>query len=69
MKTIPELKEIIVDLEVRLARANIPQGNCPYAYYPIIEQEFDCNDISCSKCKIMFFDKYKNKIRRMVEKM
>lgn len=69
MKTIEELKEIIVDLKVSLAKANIPYGNCPYAYYHNIEQEFDCGDIGCDQCRRMFFDKYENKVRETVEKL
>ena len=40
--TIEELKEMIVDLKMDLVRANIPSGNCPYAYY---HRDLDLADI------------------------
>jgi hypothetical protein len=58
--TIDELKEIIVDLKVSLAKANVPQGNCPYAYYNINKNNRpNCNDVSCKYCTIDFWTEYK----------
>lgn len=55
MATIEELKEIIIELKVDLAKAKVPNGHCPYAYYPNIKQEGDCDD--CNKCQRDFFSK------------
>ena len=50
MATVEELKEIIIDLTVSLGKAYIPQGHCPYAYYPGVKGE--CReDGDCSVCK------------------
>ena len=68
MATVKELKEIIIELKMDLVKANIPYGNCPYAYYPGIEGECSA-DISCTKCKQEFFEKYENKIRAIVEQL
>lgn len=67
MATVEELKEIIIDLKLSLAKANIPQGHCPYAYYSNIEQEGDCDD--CNKCKRQFFEKYEDKVRKAVAEL
>lgn len=69
MKTIQELKEIIVDLKVSLAKANIPYGHCPYAYYPGIEQNFECGDIGCDQCRRLFFTTYEKLTKESVEKL
>lgn len=66
-KKIEELKEIIVDLKIQLAKERIPYGHCPYCYYLDIPQEGDCDD--CDKCKWEFFKKYEDKIRKDVEKL
>ena len=39
--TVKELKDIIVDLKMDLVKANIPSGNCPYAYYPVSYTHLD----------------------------
>lgn len=68
MATVEELKEIIIELKVDLAKAHIPYSNCPYAYYSGIEGE--CReDGDCNKCKQDFFEKYENQVRKMVEKL
>lgn len=67
MATVEELKEMIVELKVDLAKASVPNGHCPYAYYPGIKQDGDCDD--CNKCKREFFEKYENIVRARVEKL
>ena len=67
MATVEELKEMIIELKVDLAKAQIPQGHCPYAYYPGIEGGCVA-DIDCGRCKREFFEKYENKVRVVVEK-
>lgn len=65
MATIEELKEIIVDLKVSLGKANVPRGNCPYAYYPGIEGE--CReDSDCDKCEREFWQKYRTHMENWV---
>jgi hypothetical protein len=65
MATIEQLKEIIIELKVDAARARVPYGHCPYAYYTCIENEEDCDD--CNKCMRNFFEKYESLIRQEVE--
>lgn len=48
--TIEELKEMIVDLKVELFKTQVPDSNCPYAYYNY-DKNADCGDISCFQCK------------------
>ena len=67
MATVEELKEMIIELNVDLAKAHIPYGHCPYAYYSGVEQDGDCDD--CDKCKREFFEKYENIIRAKIEKL
>lgn len=67
MATVEELKEIIVELKVDLAKASVPNGHCPYAYYPGMKHDSDCDD--CNKCKREFFQKYENIVRAKVEKL
>lgn len=58
MKTNEQLKEIILELRIKLIKANIPDGHCPYAYYNQFENPLnDCDD--CYKCKEVFLDKWK----------
>lgn len=54
--TVKELKDIIVDLKMDLVKANIPIGNCPYAYYHRENPIEDCNSVSCGECKRIFLD-------------
>ena len=70
MAKISELKEMIVDLKLDLIRANIPQGNCPYAYYqPTTKRDIDCNEIGCNECKRIFMEDMKRDIRKVVRKL
>ncbi len=64
MATIEQLKERIIELKVEVARATVPQGHCPYAYYTCIPKEENCDN--CAECK--FFEKYESKVRQEVEK-
>lgn len=65
MDKISELKEIIIKLKVELAKAMVPYGNCPYAYFPGINGE--CEDVDCNICKQNFWDKYKEQVREQVK--
>ena len=69
MASIKELKEMIVDLRVDLVRANIPKGNCPYAYYDKENPISSCNDVSCSECKEIFFNGIKIDIEKEVAQL
>lgn len=62
MASIVELKNIIVDLKVELAKSRIPHGHCPYAYYSI---ERDGNE-GCDNC-VECEREFSNKIREMYE--
>ena len=66
MASIEELKEIIVDLKMDLIRGSIPSGNCPYAYYNRENPIDSCNDVSCSRCKEIFFDGIRSDIKEEV---
>lgn len=68
MATIEQLKEIIIELKVDVARARVPYGHCPYAYFTCVETEEECGDCDCTECKCKFFEKYKSIIRQEVEK-
>lgn len=58
MKTTEQLKEIILELRIKLIKANIPKGHCAYAYYNQFENPLgNCDD--CSKCKEVFLDKWR----------
>ena len=67
--TIEELKEMIVDLRMSLVGANIPGGNCPYAYYHRDNPISNCNDISCNKCKEIFLDGMRKDIEKEVAEL
>lgn len=68
MASVNELKEMIIDLRMNLVRANIPSGNCPYAYYrTTTEREGDCED--CDKCSAQFFKDMEYDIRLEVEEL
>ena len=67
MATVEELKEMMIELKVDLAKANVPYGHCPYAYYPGMKQHGDCDD--CNKCKREFYQEYENIVRAKVEKL
>lgn len=66
-----ELKEMIVELKMDFIRANIPYGNCPYAYYSTSKQtdRENCNDISCSKCRAKFMADMREDIVKEVEQL
>jgi hypothetical protein len=68
MATVEELKEIIIELKVDLAKARVPYGNCPYAYYPGINGE--CReDGDCSVCKQEFWQRYRAEVEIWAEKL
>ena len=74
MAKISELKEIIIELEMDLIKANIPQGHCPYAYFTINnknKKDIDCNayDWDCDKCNNDFYVEYEKEIRKRVKKL
>lgn len=70
MATISELKEIIVDLKMRLVKNIIPYGNCPYAYYLTKEREnIQCGTIGCYECENNFYDKMKKIIEQEVAEL
>lgn len=68
MASVEELKKMIIDLRMDLVRANIPRGNCPYAYYSTSKQKDreNCDDISCSECERKFLIDKKNDIREEI---
>lgn len=58
MKTSEQLKEIILELRLKIIKLNVPQGHCPYAYYgEFVNPLGDCGD--CYKCKEVFMNKWK----------
>lgn len=65
--TVKELKDIIVDLKMDLVKANIPSGNCPYAYYHRENPIEDCNSVSCEECKRIFLDVMRKDIEEEVQ--
>ena len=70
MAKISELKEMIIDLRLDLIRANISQGNCPYAYYqPTTKRDTDCNKIGCNECKRIFMEDMEKDIRKAVRRL
>lgn len=66
MADVKELKEMIIDLRMNLVKANIPSGNCPYAYYSIENPAGDCGSVSCNECKSIFLDKMRSEITEEV---
>ena len=55
--TVEELKEMIVDLRMTNIAANIPMGNCPYAYYRVPGMhEVNCIETNCRQCRSDFMD-------------
>lgn len=66
--TVEELKEMIMDLKVELLEVQVPDNCCPYAYFNY-DKNTDCGDISCFKCKNIFFENYRNKIRKEVNQL
>ena len=67
--TIEKLKEMIVDLRMDMVRANIPSGNCPYAYYHRENPISSCNDVSCNECKEIFLDGMRKDIEKEVAEL
>lgn len=68
MATVEELKEIIIDLKVSLGKAYVPQGHCPYAYYPEVNGE--CRDDGdCSVCKQEFWQRYRADVEIWAKKL
>lgn len=59
-----ELKERIIELELRLVRTQIPRGHCPYAYYLTQEEPKECGD--CDMCKERFMSQMEQNIRAKV---
>lgn len=58
MMTNKQLKEIILELRLKLIKASIPKGHCPYAYYNQFENPLgNCDD--CSNCKETFLNKWR----------
>lgn len=70
MASVEELKRIIIDLRMNLVRANIPRGNCPYAYYSTTKQKDrgDC-DIDCSDCMRKFLGDMRKDITEEVMRL
>lgn len=64
--TIDELKNIIIDLKIDLIKHEIPVGHCPYAYYNK-QNSVGCDDISCQKCRRIFFENIRKDIEAEVE--
>lgn len=70
MAKISELKEMIVELEMDLIKATIPDGYCPYAFYPIGNKDREsikCRD--CDKCTETYFEEYEEMIKKKVRKL
>lgn len=59
------LAERCVELEVEAAKAHIPEGHCPYAYYEEINKAEDrnCNSVTCGDCMEDFAEKLENQMR------
>ena len=62
---IEELTEMIVDLRVDLAEANLPEGYCVYSGYGNpIKKDVDCYEIGCDECRAQYFEKYRELVRQ-----
>lgn len=64
-----QLKEVIVDLKMRLVEANVPEGHCPYTYHSLQNPISDCNSIDCSACHEIFHNNMRELIVAEVTKM
>lgn len=66
-----ELKKMIVELRMDLVKANIPYGNCPYAYYSTSKQKDreNCDNISCNECKSNFLNDIREDIIKEVKQL
>lgn len=67
--TIEELKNIIVELKIELARERIPSSHCPYAYYHRENPIGNCSDISCEECKTIFFEDMRKNVEEDVKEL
>lgn len=69
MESIEELKCRIVDLRVALAKEKVPRGHCPYSYFDIGVSSPNCNEVDCTECKNMYWDKYRKKVEISVAEL
>lgn len=69
MCKIQKLKDLIVELKLDLVDANIPYGNCPYAYYRPSTKHNDCGEIDCDECRKRFLDDMKKEIVEEVKNL
>lgn len=67
MDKVEKLKEIIVNLQMSLIAKRVPNGYCPYTYYPS-DRNIDC-DIGCEKCREIFMKDIEKKVREEVDKL
>lgn len=62
---IEELTEMIVDLRVDLAEANLLEGYCIYSGCGNpIKKDVDCYEIGCDECRAQYFEKYRELVRQ-----
>lgn len=67
MDKVEKLKEIIVNLQMSLIAKRVPDGCCPYTYYPP-DKSVDC-DIGCDKCRKLFMEDIEKEVRKEVDKL
>ena len=65
---VEELKEIIVNLIMQLARSCVPNGCCVNAYF-YVDYVPECGDKTCEECKKDFFKIHESKIREQINKL
>lgn len=62
-----EVKELLIEARVELAKAKIPSHHCPKAYYSGWECPEDLSESGdCTACKTRFFNQLEKQIREEV---
>lgn len=69
MATKKELKEMIVQLQLRVVKLSIPDQNCPYALYEMEKPKEACEELTCNECSERFMNEIEKVIRDKVEKL
>lgn len=69
MKTVDELKEIILKLKMDNLKIQIPKGTCPYTYYtPSNNNKINCI-MDCNECWYTFMERREEIIRAEVRNL
>ena len=67
MATIEELKDIIVDLRIKLLKSQIPEENCIWKYISTAPGR-NCS-YECKTCKEKFFINLEKQIREEINRL